>query len=178
MFKPSKGETLKKLMVILALSIFALQSFAAASSDSSYNRYDNQITGAFGYAKGGIGFGFEYERPISKGLGWGGAFRMNPLKQDGNTVTANGLNYFGGFIRPHFHSREWSLNFTMGAGMAQVKSVEDKTIFATNFGTGIFYQMTKEFAMGVEQTSLFGWLQEDYPGLIAHDMLVKARMGF
>lgn len=156
--------------------IFGTQlAFAAASSQRALSKSKHYINGVFGYTAGGFGFAGEYEAPVDKTYSWGGIVKINPKNKN---KSQNGINYFAAYVRPHFHRKQWDLYITMAAGMAQISAAaggSDKTVIAGGFGTGVYYQLNSKVALGAEQMSLYGWLQDDYPGSLSSDMMFKVR---
>lgn len=163
------------IALILGCSALPLTSWAYSSSERAYSDADHNIYGHMGFGRGGFVLGADYEYPFHKTYGLGGYFSMYS-KDDENG--APGLTALGVFIRPHFHRRSWEFYLSPGFGLLMYDGkYDDETALGPVFALGLTYQVTRDWAFGVESQSLYGWFADKARGQVESSLLAKVRYG-
>lgn len=139
----------------------------------------NALLVNFGFTRGGMALGLDYEYGAHRTFGLGGYFRMYPDHRDPN---ADGITTIGGFIRPHFNRQAWDLYFSPGFGMISVdpaSGADEETLIGPSLAIGLLYEFSPAISFGVEQMNLYSWFGEnDYRGGVSEEFLAKFRFIF
>jgi len=169
---------------VVATAIALFTGFAAlADENANVNAMHNLLVNV-GFTTGGLGLGADYENGSNRSFGWGGYVRLYPGNKDRDLGTAPEVNTFGAFVRPHFTRGAWDLYVSPGFGLITYDNKVngaghvDKTTFGPAMMLGLMYQFQSKMAFGVEETSLYGWFNEDIRGLLSQEMMAKFRFSF
>lgn len=138
----------------------------------------------FGFTAGGMALGADYEHAIHRTFGIGGFLRLYPDNDD-SQINRSSINAFGAFIRPHFTRQAWDFYVSPGFGIIQYErqlganTTIDETMMGPVMMIGLLYQLSNAVALGIEQTSIYGWFgDEDTRGQLSEEALAKFRFSF
>ena len=132
---------------------------------------------AGGFTRGGFALGVDYENAYHRTYGIGGYLRMYGDNDDRGQKE---ITAFGAFIRPHFTRQAWDFYVSPGFGFFQTEVGNDnESMIGPVLLLGLMYQLNYDVAIGVEQTSIYGWFGEDaLVGQVSDELLVKFRYSF
>jgi hypothetical protein len=157
----------------LVIAAAALMTICANTAFADFEEGKHALLVNFGYTRGGMGLGLDYENGIHRTFGVGGYFRMYP---DNDDPAAAGITAIGAFIRPHFNRQAWDFYVSPGFGMISYEPAgngNDETLLGPSFALGLLYEFTSAISFGVEQMSLYNWFgEEDYRGNVSYDELM------
>ncbi len=164
----------------LAAGIFALIAMTTTYAQETANvNSQHSLLVNLGFSEGGMALGADYENGANRTFGWGGYLRLYPDNDDRDLGNAAQINAFGAFIRPHFTRQAWDLYVSPGFGIVQYeRGSVDETSFGPILMLGLLYQFSGQMAFGVEQTSIYAWMNEDIRGKVSDELLGKFRFSF
>lgn len=167
-----------------ALVALGLALGSSAFAQGEYDNYSmpksaNSVYVNTSLSPGGLALGADFEHDTGP-HGIGGYTRFYQREQN----VAHGIFSLGGFIRPHFRRKEWSLYVSPGFGIHVINSrsntPDDETVIGPVFMTGVLYAMSPTFSLGAEYMTIQAWTGEDAFRAIplVQDISLKARFAF
>lgn len=169
---------MKYALSVLIFFLGASVSFGA-TSESTYDSYNNAAYASLGFWEGGIAFGGDYEYAYDRIFGLGATARFYSKDSNSNGSGRSSLFVLGGFIRPHFNRREWDFYVSPGFNLMIIDGPnDDDTVLGPSINYGLLYQIKRNVAVGVENSIFAGWFNNDYRGVLYLDLLGKARFSF
>lgn len=162
------------------LRILAIVSAFLVSATSFAD--GNAVGGILGFdSVAKITIGADYEREIEKNFGFGGGFRYWAKDDDGPTFQ-NGMFILNGFMRIHLPQKRWDFSVAPGFAIINISPVsaalDDTTTLGPSFNFAAMYQFTSLFSLGMEHSSYWVWLDEDYAGQVVSDATIKGVFSF
>lgn len=165
---------------LLAALIF-LAGIGANAQETANPNSQHALLVNFGFSAGGMALGVDYENGYHRTFGLGGYLRMYP-DADGNDRklgAAPQVNAYGAFIRPHFTRQAWDFYISPGFGIVQYELGQvDETSLGPVLMIGLLWQASGTMAFGMEQTSIYAWMNEDIRGHLSDELLAKFRFSF
>ncbi|MCB0351014.1 MAG: hypothetical protein KDD38_07510 [Bdellovibrionales bacterium] len=162
-----------KSILGLAIILIASQSFA------EFREGQNAILVNFGFTRGGMALGLDYEHAYERTYSLGGYFRMYP---DSTSPAAAGVTTAGAFIRPHFNRQSWDFYLSPGFGFISYDpggAASSETLIGPSFATGLLYEIKPTISFGCELMGLYSWFgEEDYRGFVSEEFMAKFRFIF
>ncbi|OFZ11896.1 MAG: hypothetical protein A2Z20_03085 [Bdellovibrionales bacterium RBG_16_40_8] len=162
---------------MLKIAISLMLTFSVSVAFAEFNQGANAFLFNFGFTRGGMSLGVDYENAIHRTFSVGGYFRTYP---DSTNPSANGLTTVGAFIRPHFNRQAWDLYLSPGFGIISLKpsasGASDETLMGPSFAIGLLYEFNPKLAIGIEEMTLYSWFGEnDYRGFLSRELMGKVR---
>ncbi len=165
-----------KFLIPLIVMIIWLPSSQAASSSITNDVSSHTVYASLGFWNGGFSFGGDYEHPSHRTFGVGGQIRYYSKDNDRGMPS---LFVVGGFVRPHFNRRQWDFYVSPGFNLMMIDGNNtDETVLGPSLTLGLLYQIKRNMAVGMDQTNLVGWFNDDYRGQILQDLMMKLRLSF
>lgn len=144
------------------LSVLLSLAFTATASAQS-----NTISGMFGFNRGEVGFGAQFEHEIDRGLGIGGYFHMAGEDED-NQVPE--VISFAANTKVHFNPISDKVSFHVAPGFG-VHMYElgtfDETIVGPSLQWGMLFHLSNKASMGLENLVIYNWFEEELSGSTA-----------
>lgn len=150
----------------------------ASAAYAEFTEGNSALLVNFGFTRGGMALGLDYEYGYHRTYGIGGYFRMYP---DDDDPASDGLTTFGAFIRPHFNRQAWNFYVSPGFGFIsyEPRNESDETLLGPSLAIGLLYEFNSKVSFGIEQMMLASWFGEDrYRGVVSEELLAKFRFIF
>ena len=166
------------MRILLSLVILFAAPLGFAEENVANTTSKHAFMASGGFTKGGFALGVDYENNFHRTYGIGGYLRMYG---DNTDNAQREITAFGGFIRPHFTRQAWDFYISPGFGLFQTEKTNgsDETLIGPVLMLGLMYQLNYDVALGVEQTTIYGWFGEDsLLGNISDELLAKFRYSF
>lgn len=156
-----------------------LSLLISVNSHAEFDQGSNAVLINFGFSRGGMSLGVDYEHGYQKTFGLGGYFRNYP---DNTSPRTAGLTAVGAFIRPHFNRQAWDLYVSPGFGIISYKPVSGSTdsLLGPSLALGLLYEMKPNVSFGIEHMMLSSWFGNNdvRGGVLAQELMAKLRFIF
>ncbi len=127
----------------------------------SASAHADTVSGMFGFNRGEVNFGGQYEHEFDNGLGLGGFFHLAGDDEDNNIPEVMSI---AGNLKVHFNpvSDKVGVYVAPGFGIHMYELGQtDETFMGPSLQWGVLFHVSNKASIGVENLNIYNWLEED-----------------